>query len=227
MENATPNTLLKSPLYLRMLGLGKAYFVKTPWWLKRCYPSRVWDVPTTEKILYLSFDDGPHPECTPFVLDELKKYNAKASFFCIGKNVEEYPLLYNRILEEGHAVGNHTQHHLNGWQTDDETYLDDFMMASKNIHSSLFRPPYGRIKNSQAKKLKKGTHIVMWSVLSGDFDPAMTGERCYENVVSNVSEGSIVVFHDSDKAFPLLQYALPRVLEKLSEEGYRFDKLSL
>ena len=118
------------------------YFVKTPWWLKKIYPHRLWQVATKEKIIYLSFDDGPHPVVTPFVLDELKKYNAKATFFCIGKNVVDYPVLYNKIIDEGHQVGNHTQHHLNGWKTNNETYLSDVALAAKNIQSNLFRPPY-------------------------------------------------------------------------------------
>ena len=164
------------------------------------------------------------------VLQELKKYDAKATFFCIGKNVVSYPEIYRNILEDGHRVGNHTQHHLNGWKTKDDIYLHDIAEASKFIDSDLFRPPYGRIKNFQSKNLSHCLHvqsprIIMWSVLSGDFDTTISKERCLQNVVLNVAPGSIVVFHDSEKAFPLLQYALPRSLQFLKEKGYEFEKL--
>ena len=132
------------------------YFVKTPWWLKRIYSSYIWNMKTKEKIIYLSFDDGPHPVATPFVLDELKKYNAKATFFCIGKNVMAEPAIYKRILDEGHAVGNHTHNHFNGWKTKDEIYLEDVREAAKFIDSTLFRPPYGRITSFQAKNISSG-----------------------------------------------------------------------
>src|SRR5690606_25629397 len=125
--------------------LMRNYFVKTPWWLKRLYPDRIWDIDTKEKTIYLSFDDGPHPKATIFVLNELKKYNAKATFFCIGKNVIAYPGIYQQILNEGHHTGNHTQNHLNGWQTANDIYLSDVEEASQYINSDLFRPPYGRI----------------------------------------------------------------------------------
>ena len=183
-----------------------------------------------EKVLYLSFDDGPHPVATNFVLDELKRYHGKASFFCIGKNVLAHPGTYHRILEEGHRTGNHTQHHLNGWKTSDTEYLNDIAIASQSISSNLFRPPYGRLKNSQAKKVKTAMNdntasIVMWDVLSGDFDPTITNEKCLGNVTGNAEPGSIIVFHDSEKAFSRLQYVLPRVLQYFSEKGYLFEKL--
>ncbi len=206
------------------------YFIKTPWWLKKIYPGYVWDIKTHEKNIYLTFDDGPHPVATPFVLDQLKKYNAKASFFCIGKNVLTDPGLYERILREGHAVGNHTQHHLNGWKTNDEVYLEDIITASKNISSSLFRPPYGRIRGSQVRSLrKKGLHgspqIIMWSILSGDFDESISKEICLKNVLRGLNPGHIIVFHDSEKAFPRLAYTLPRLLEEGSQKGYSFKKI--
>ena len=206
------------------------YFVKTPWWLKKLYPKRLWSVDTKEKIIYLTFDDGPHPVATPFVLDELKKHNAKATFFCIGKNVVEYPAIYKRIVEEGHAIGNHTQHHLNGWKTEKETYLADITIAAKHIESSLFRPPYGRIRSQQANSLTDAMNntsakIVMWDVLSGDFDVDLSPEKCYENVVKHTRPGSIIVFHDSLKAFERLKFALPLVLKHFSEQGYRFANL--
>ena len=206
------------------------YFVKTPWWLKKIYRHRLWQVATKEKIIYLTFDDGPHPVVTPFVLDELKKYQAKATFFCIGKNVADYPVLYNRIIDEGHKVGNHTQQHLNGWKTTNETYLSDVALAAGYIQSNLFRPPYGRLKSIQAKHISdamknKLAKIVMWDVLSGDFDESLSGEQCLQNVINHSSSGSIVVFHDSDKAFFRLQYALPKTLEFFSSRGYIFREL--
>lgn len=221
----------KNPFLLKLIGMGKSYFVKTPWWLKKFYAQRIWDIDTKEKIIYLTFDDGPHPEASPFILDELRKYNAKATFFCIGKNVVDRSNLYERILDEGHRVGNHTHQHLNGWHTRTDVYLKDIAEAAQYIDSSLFRPPYGRISSFQAKNinkvLKDDAKIVMWSVLSGDFDSNINREQCLQNVVLNAKPGSIVVFHDSEKAFSLLQYVLPRVLQFFSEKGYLFERLKL
>lgn len=216
-------------LYL-VLSIFMQYFIKTPWWLKKIYPNRVWDIATKEKIIYLTFDDGPHPEVTPFVLDELKKYNAKATFFCIGKNVLAYPSIYKRILEEGHQVGNHTQHHLNGWKTDKKNYLADVAEAANHINSNLFRPPYGRIRASQVKGIgeslkSKSAKIVMWDVLSGDFDDSLSKEKCLNNVISKTRPGSIIVFHDSEKAFPRLKYTLPVYLEIFVEKGFVFHPI--
>ena len=190
----------KSPSLLRLINKGSPYFIKTPWWLKKAYPSRVWDLSTSEKNIYLTFDDGPHPVATPFVLDELKKYNAKATFFCIGRNVLEQPAIYERIITEGHSIGNHTQHHLNGWEMPDYLYVKDVTVAAQYIQSDLFRPPYGRLKSSQAKQLKD-YKIIMWDVLSGDFDESISNEQCLKNVMENTVPGSIIVFHDSEKAF--------------------------
>jgi peptidoglycan/xylan/chitin deacetylase (PgdA/CDA1 family) len=201
------------------------YFVTSPWWFKMLWPSYVWDVETNTKSLYLTFDDGPHPEATPFVLDQLAKYNAKASFFCIGKNVTANQDLYQRIIAEGHAVGNHTNNHLNGWKTDTNIYLSDIDDARNSIDSKLFRPPYGRIKKSQAKKIQEHSSVIMWSVLSGDFDESIDGKKCLENVMRHAKSGSIIVFHDSEKAFPRLKYALPLLLKKFSEQGFVFNKI--
>jgi peptidoglycan/xylan/chitin deacetylase (PgdA/CDA1 family) len=208
------------------------YFIKTPWLAKKFFSSYIWSLPPYDNEVYLSFDDGPHPTITPWVLEELKKYNAKASFFCIGNNVEKYADVYERILNEGHATGNHTYHHLNGWKTEDKKYLADISSASQVIKSNLFRPPYGRIKNSQAKKIpdalqRSNAKIIMWDVLSADFDSAFSPEQCLTNVLANVSAGSIVVFHDSDKAFANLKYVLPKTLAALDKEGFVFKKIQL
>jgi peptidoglycan-N-acetylglucosamine deacetylase len=201
------------------------YLAKTPWLIKKIFSSYVWQIDTKENIIYLSFDDGPHPVATPFVLDELDKYGAKATFFCIGKNVVENPDIYKRIIREGHATGNHTQHHLNGWKTGDETYINDVNEASNYIDSRLFRPPYGRIRSSQARKIREQSSIIMWSVLSGDFDRSISPQKCLDNVTRHSQPGSIVVFHDSEKAFSLLQHVLPETLKFFSAKGYRFEKL--
>jgi peptidoglycan/xylan/chitin deacetylase (PgdA/CDA1 family) len=208
----------------------KYYLVKTPLLLKKIYPSYLWSVNTKEKILYLTFDDGPHPEVTPFVLKQLKQYNALATFFCIGKNVVAHPDVYKQIQDDGHSVGNHTYNHLNGWKTSNDLYMKDIALASKEIDSNLFRPPYGRITSFQAKNLKpvmkgKEPTIVMWDVLSGDFDTECTPQQCLANVVFASAPGSIIVFHDSEKAFPRLEYALPRVLQYFSEKGYLFRSI--
>ena len=202
------------------------YLVRMPWWLKKIYASSlIWRMPGGANTLYLTFDDGPHPTATPWVLDELQKYNARATFFCIGKNVKEYPQIYRRILLGGHRTGNHTQNHLNGWKTDDARYLDNIHEAAQLIDSNLFRPPYGRIGKFQTKLLEESPRaykIIMWDVLSADFDRGLTGERCARNVIRYAQPGSIVVFHDSEKAFDRLRRALPAVLENFSGLGYRF-----
>jgi len=205
------------------------YLVKTPFWLRAFYPSCTWKIPGTEKVIYLSFDDGPHAEATPFVLAELKKFNAKASFFCIGKNVAAHQNLYAQIIQEGHTVGNHTYDHVNGWKTDTAHYIQNIEQAGKYIQSNLFRPPYGRITNAQIKKIKAdktiAQEIIMWDLLSGDFDLTLSPEACAKNVIKNTRAGSIVVFHDSAKAFERLQVALPMVLEYFSGLGYRFEAI--
>lgn len=206
------------------------YLIKTPWWLRKIYPSYVWRIKTDKKILFLSFDDGPHPAATPFVLDELKKYDAHATFFCVGKNVVSYPETYKRILSDGHAVGNHTFNHLNGWRTKNKAYLQDVAHAAKYIESNLFRPCYGRITNHQAKNLKtvmkhEKPKVIMWDVLSGDFDRQLSPEKVLRNVITTARSGSIVVFHDNEKSFSTLQYVLPEVLKYFSKSGYLFEKI--
>jgi peptidoglycan/xylan/chitin deacetylase (PgdA/CDA1 family) len=205
------------------------YFIKTPFWLRLIYRSCIWRKSNQERVLYLSFDDGPHPEATPFVLEQLSKFNAKASFFCIGKNVQLYPKIYDAILAAGHVVGNHTQHHMNGWKNNTENYIADIQAATKAIDSNLFRPPYGKISFSQIKALRLHPslpqQIVMWDVLSGDFDTTITGEQCAQNVIQYAGPGSIIVFHDSEKAMDRLRIALPKVLAHFSKLGYQFKVL--
>lgn len=204
------------------------YTVKTPWLLKKLYPGCIWHINTKEKIIYLSFDDGPHPIATPFVLETLATYHAKASFFCIGKNVVLYPEIYKRILNEGHAIGNHTFNHLNGWKTGDAEYFANIAEASMHIDSKLFRPPYGKISAFQVRHLKEDPlqyKIIMWDVLSADFDTKITPEQCSYNVNRHARNGSIVVFHDSEKAFPRLKLALPECLAFFTKKGFRFDRL--
>lgn len=205
------------------------FFIKTPWLVRQFYKNYVWRVASKEQAVYLTFDDGPHPAITPWALAQLQKYRAKATFFCVGENVEKHPDVFQRILSEGHAVGNHTQHHPNGWETPTETYLDDVKQAAASIPSHLFRPPYGRIKKAQANGVKTvlgaAAKIIMWDVLSCDFDPLFSKEQCLKNVLTGVQAGSIIVFHDSEKAAPNMMYVLPIVLKQLAEKGYAFKSL--
>ena len=204
------------------------YLVKSPLLLKWYYPSLTWNKSRTEKAIYLTFDDGPIPDVTDFVLKTLKDQEVKATFFCIGDNIRKHPQLYQQLLAEGHQVGNHTFNHLKGWKTDDVTYLDNFEKCQALTGSKLFRPPYGRIKKSQVRKIRErypDMNIIMWDVLSGDFDLELSPEGCYHNVEKHVENGSIIVFHDSLKAFERLQYALPRCIAELKSKGYQFRTL--
>ena len=257
------------------------YFVRPPFFLQWYYANLTWRKATNEKTVYLTFDDGPIPNVTDFVLNTLKSFDVKATFFCIGDNIRKHPTVFDRIKNEGHAIGNHTYHHLKGWSTDDVAYLEDFEKCQALTKTNLFRPPYGRIKKSQVRKLKdqrpklktevesekleveslkleaerlktkdqvmsekskvgslhyqnhvsnlksqiSNLDIVMWDVLSGDFDTSISPEKCYHNVMNNVKNGSIIVFHDSLKAWDRLEYALPRVIDTLLKQGYGFEKL--
>lgn len=204
-----------------------SYPVKIPFYVRWFYPSYlVWRKPTKEKLLYITFDDGPHPSITPWALKVLEQYNAKATFFCVGANAKKYPDVLQQITANGHSIANHTQNHLKGWKTSLKDYVANTKLAAKYIDSNLFRPPYGRIKHTQAKAIKKlGYEIIMWDVLSGDFDQKLTGEECYQNVIKNAKEGSIIIFHDSEKAEERLKIALPKVLEYYSRKGYSFKLL--
>ena len=213
------------------------YWIKTNALIKTIFSNYVWDVPNTENKIYLTFDDGPIPEITEWVLEELQKHNAKATFFCIGNNIEKHPEIFEKVIGNGHSVGNHTFNHLNGWKTTTKEYIKNSSKWSvvsgqssnykpNSEHCQLFRPPYGKIKASQSKKLRQlGHKIIMWDVLSADYDTSITPEKCLENVLKNVSSGSIIVFHDSIKAFPNLKYTLPRALEYWEKKGFVFEKL--
>ncbi len=201
------------------------YLAKSPSALRSLTAELMWKVETTEKVIYLTFDDGPSKEGTRFILDILKEYNAKATFFCIGGNVAKNPALFGEVLSDGHSVGNHTWNHMDGWKFSDFSYFRNIVECGQVVDSNLFRPPYGRIKISQAKSLAKRFKIVMWDVLSGDWDSNTSPEKCLNNVVSNVSSGSIVVFHDSQKAFANMSYALPKALEELTKKGFVFRVL--
>ena len=201
------------------------YWVKTPQWLKKLFPREViWDMPAgTEPAVYLTFDDGPHPDATTFVLDQLAAHNAKGTFFCVGNNVSKFPGVYKRIVAEGHSAGNHTYHHINGWKTDTATYLKSIEQTARLVTPHIFRPPYGRMKLSQIRKLKQGTDwkIYMWDVLSGDFDATITGCQCAANVLTHIRPGAIVVFHDSEKAWDRMSAALPAVLQFCKDRGWK------
>jgi peptidoglycan/xylan/chitin deacetylase (PgdA/CDA1 family) len=205
------------------------YLIKTPFWLRAFYPKCTWNIPSKEKVIYLSFDDGPHPEATPFVLDQLRKFNAKATFFCIGNNVLKHPNVYESILQEGHRVGNHTYDHVNGWKTETVQYLENIKDAASLIDSNLFRPPYGRITKKQIRAIHSNPdlpqQIIMWDVLSGDFDLKIDGKICANNVIKNTGPGSIIVFHDSQKAWERMSIALPIVLAHFSKLGFRFERI--
>lgn len=185
----------------------------------------VWSIKTTKKEVFLTFDDGPIPEVTPWVLETLKQYEAKATFFCVGDNVKKHPDVYRMIVDQGHKVGNHTMNHLNGWTNFNKTYFENIEKCNALIHSNLFRPPYGKIKPSQISHLKNDYRIIMWDVLTKDYDASVTGEYCFEKVKKNCKPGSIIVFHDSIKAEKRLRKALPKSLEYLKQEGYTFSSI--
>ncbi|UZH54095.1 polysaccharide deacetylase family protein [Salinimicrobium tongyeongense] len=204
--------------------------------IKYLFPKRIWDVPTGGKNLYLSFDDGPIPEITPWVLEQLESYNARATFFCIGDNVAKHPEIFDQVVKAGHTVGNHTHNHLNGWSTSIEAYVSNVKQAQqvidrelpqkKGSKNALFRPPYGKIRNMQAKKLQQeGFKVVMWSIVSMDYDRRLSSEKVLQNVLKNAGPGSIIVFHDSLKAEKNLKAVLPQVLEHFQKRGYSFKAL--
>lgn len=198
---------------------------RVPRILQWLLPGYVWRIHTREQVLYLTFDDGPIAEVTPWVLDELARYDAKATFFCIGRNCAAMPWIMDRIRAEGHGVGNHTWDHPRGRKTGTAEYVANVAAAEPWIRTRAFRPPYGSITRTQLRDLRARYDTVMWDVLSNDFDTRLDGERCARNVVRHARPGSIVVFHDSLKAEPRLRTALPAVLKHFAENGYRFAAL--
>jgi len=200
-------------------------FITTPYILRMFYPSLLWEMPEGEKKIYITFDDGPHPTITPQVLEILKKFNAKATFFCVGNNVKKYKDTFEMIVKDGHSVGGHTYNHEKGWNTKTKKYVESVNETQGLIKSSLFRPPHGRIKSSQIRKLKNNYKLVAWSVIAYDWDKSLNPEDCFNNVVKNADDGSIVVFHDSEKAVKNMIPALTKVLEYYSEKGFTFEKL--
>ncbi len=203
---------------------------KTNFLMRVLYPNFVWRKLTQEKVIYLTFDDGPIPEVTEFVLETLATYNAKATFFCIGNNIQKHPDIFQKVIKDGHAIGNHTFNHLKGWATDDKVYFENIVqckdeMVSRGVTTNLFRPPYGRIKRSQTNMVFLDYQIIMWDVLSGDFSLTLSPKTVLEKTLKYTESGSIVLFHDSIKANENMSYALPRFLEHFSEKGFRFEHL--
>ncbi len=199
---------------------------KTPYVAKLIYPSLVWDMPSNENKIYLTFDDGPHPAITPMVLKILDKYDAKATFFCVGENIEKYPATFQLIKQSGHTVGNHSHNHLNGWKTSNSKYYKNIKKSKQLINSNLFRPPYGRISPAQIKHLKKEYKIIMWSVLSYDFDARISKEECLNLSINNSAAGTIIVFHDSEKAKEKMLFAIEGYLKHFTKRGFEFASLT-
>lgn len=214
---------------------------KTPGFVKTLFPNFVWNINTSKKELYLTFDDGPTPEITDWVLQNLKAYNAKATFFCIGNNIEKHPKIFQNIVDEGHAIGNHTYNHLKGWKHKTKVYLEDVLKTDlilksqmkncglefKTFNLKLFRPPYGKFKTKQSKQLQKmGYKIILWDVLSYDWDTNVTKDNCLKNITNSAKEGSIIVMHDSIKASKKLKYVLPKILDYFSERDFEFKALN-
>ena len=193
--------------------------------IQKLAPGLLWHVETKEKNVYLTFDDGPHPEITPWVMDQLEAFGGKGTFFMVGDNAAKYPDTVSQVLERGHSIGNHTHHHLKGWNTPLDAYVQDIQKAQALLPTRLFRPPYGRITPAQIKALKPEFTIVMWEVLTGDFDRYISAEDCTRAVLKHTRPGSLVVYHDSEKSFPRLKESLPAVLKGLSALGYSFKAL--
>ena len=208
--------------------------IKVPKIIKLLFFNQVWDIPNSENTIYLTFDDGPTPEITERVLEILDNHQIKATFFCIGDNVRKHPEIVQKILSKQHSVGNHTYSHLKGWRTPTKTYINNTEACRMKLNSQftiqnsqIFRPPYGKITPWQSFKLRKlGYKIIMWDVLSKDYDASISAEKCYENVLKNVSSGSIIVFHDSNKAKENILNSLEKTIETLKSKGFKFEKIA-
>lgn len=221
-----------------------SFWIKTPRFIRFLFPNYLWKINNKPHKLFLTFDDGPIPEITEWVLDILNQESIKATFFCIGENIQKNPKIFKRILSEGHAVGNHTYNHLNGWKKNNSDYIKNFKLCEEIIkvskqtieksndnikkeNSLLFRPPYGKIKPTASRYIRKKKHkIIMWDVLSYDFDSSISPQQCYENVINNVRSGSIIVFHDSLKAAKNMQYTLPKAIQFLKKKGFVFETIN-
>ena len=202
------------------------YFVNTPKFIQSLFSSLTWKIPSKERIVYLTFDDGPTKEVTSSLLDILNKEKVKATFFCVGKNVEKHPDLFQEIKLQGHGVGNHSNTHINGWRTNKKQYIEDVDAADKLINSDLFRPPYGKLNLKSKKALQKKYKIIMWDVAGGDFDKRLSPDKVIENVTHNVKPGSIVVLHDNQKFKETILSALPKIIEELKAAHYDFGVLA-
>lgn len=197
----------------------------SPKLVQRLLSRFTWKIPGEEKVIYLTFDDGPHHDITIWVLEQLELYNAKGTFFCIGKNIEKNPDVFNEITKKGHTIGNHTYSHVNGWKTPFKKYMRDVFKCNNHCNTNLFRPPYGKIDlNQGAALLRKGYKIIMWSVLTYDYDVKLNREESLQNI-KNSSPGNIIVFHDSQKAKENLQYLLPKTLAHFNNKGWQFKAL--
>lgn len=205
------------------------YWISTPQWMRLLFPKQlIWEMPATDDSVYITFDDGPHPTATPYVMEQLERYGAKATFFCVGNNVSKYPEVYARLQEAGHVTGNHTFDHISGIKTDTERYMENISRAAGYISNKIFRPPYGRIKASQVRKLKANDpnwKIYMWNVLSADFDRNISPQQCVDNVLKHIKPGSIVIFHDSEKAWDRMSFALPHVLAYCQSKNWKMKAL--
>ncbi|KAA9345640.1 polysaccharide deacetylase family protein [Adhaeribacter soli] len=210
---------------------------RLPEFIRNLLPQLEWRKSETEPVIYLTFDDGPVPEVTAFVLEQLARFQAKGTFFCVGENLTKYPEIANRVLEQGHRLGNHTFNHLKAWKTASEPYLQNTKKCAEALvpyltpseisgeEKPLFRPPYGQISLNKIKQLQPDYRIIMWDLLTCDYDQALRPEACLEASLKYTRNGSIVVFHDSFKARRNLEYVLPRYLEHFHQLGYRFSAL--
>ena len=198
-------------------------FIKTPSLTKYLFPSLVWKKNTDQKKIWITFDDGPDEKVTPYLIDVLGKFGIKATFFIIGNQAKKYPELVKLIINNGHKIGNHSFSHLNGFSTNNNKYLEDVEQAKKYIDSDIFRPPFGKITPFQIKNLKKDFKIIMWDIMSWDFKENIYPNKIYKNVIDNVENGSIILFHNNLKSYNNLKNSLELILEKLKDKGYQFS----